>query len=147
MVRAAVEAAAEAAEATGFRVPTILAITILTSHGEADLEEIGLAGPCSDAAARLARLAREAGAHGAVCSPLEVACVRAAFPSGTLVVPGIRPARLEVRADDQQRIASPASAVRLGADRLVVGRPVTMASDPAAAVEELVREIQQGESA
>jgi len=134
MIRAGVEAAARAAEEAGHPRPTALAVTVLTSHDDAELERIGLRGPCASAVVRLAGLAREAGAGGVVCSPLEVAAVRKAFPAGTLVVPGIRPAAGGApRGDDQTRVATPAAAVGAGADLLVIGRPITRADDPAGA--------------
>jgi orotidine-5'-phosphate decarboxylase len=147
MIRRAAAAAAEAAHAAGKRAPCVLAVTVLTSHDDATLERLGLEGPCSRAVLRLVALAREAGAGGIVCSPLEVAAVRAAFPAGLLVVPGIRPAGAAARDDDQSRVATPAEAVRLGADRLVVGRPITEAGDPLAAASAIAEEIRRGERA
>jgi len=144
MIAAAVESSATAAEAAGFAAPTVLVVTVLTSHDDATLSEIGLAGPCGNAVLRLADLAREAGAGGLVCSPHEVAGVRERFPSGTLVVPGIRPASSKVRRDDQSRVATPASAVADGADRLVIGRPITQAPDPALAAAAIADEIAAG---
>jgi orotidine-5'-phosphate decarboxylase len=142
MIRAAVDASRDAAASAGLAQPTILAVTILTSHDERDLEAVGIAGPASDAVLRLAALARDAGAGGAVCSPLEVASVRGVFPSATLVVPGIRPSGAS--ADDQARTATPGAAVTAGADRIVVGRPITRAPDPATVAEAIAREIETG---
>lgn len=122
--------------------PVVLAVTILTSHDDASLARLGLAGPCSDAVARLAALAREAGAGGLVCSPLEIAVARGVHPEGVLVVPGIRPAASwPRRADDQARVATPLDAIRAGADRIVVGRPITEASDPVASADAIADEI------
>jgi orotidine-5'-phosphate decarboxylase len=143
MIRAAVEASASAADAAGRPHPTVLAVTVLTSLDDAALEQIGLDGPCRPAVLRLAELARKAGAGGIVCSPLEVAEVRPRFPDGTLVVPGIRPAGGAPR-DDQRRVATPAQAVARGADRLVIGRPITRADDPAAAARAITAEIAAG---
>jgi orotidine-5'-phosphate decarboxylase len=124
MVEAAVRAAGP-----GLR---ILAVTVLTSLDEAALGRVGLAGPAGAAVVRLGRLALEAGAGGLVCSPLEVAALRAAVgPGPLLVVPGVRPPG--VAAGDQARVATPAEAVRAGADVLVLGRPLRDAADPAAA--------------
>ncbi len=124
MIRAAVRGA-------GSRL-RILAVTILTSLDGASLAGIGLAGPPEEAVVRLARLAAAAGAHGLVCSPLEVAAVRAAVGGGPLlVVPGVRPAGAS--RGDQARVATPEEAVRAGADVLVLGRPLRAAPDPAAA--------------
>jgi orotidine-5'-phosphate decarboxylase len=133
MIARAVEASRAGAPA-GVDAPVVLAVTILTSHDDEALRRIGIEGPCADAVPRLAALAREAGAGGIVCSPLEVASARLVFPEGVLVVPGIRPETPEARAlDDQSRVASAATAVAAGADRIVVGRPITGAVDPAAA--------------
>jgi orotidine-5'-phosphate decarboxylase len=113
---AAVRAAVEAAPDT-----KIVAVTVLTSLGDADLERLGVAGPVGDAVRRLAALAVEAGARGLVCSPREVAAVRTEVgPDITLITPGVRPAGSE--ANDQARIATPEEALRAGADLLVIGR-------------------------
>jgi orotidine-5'-phosphate decarboxylase len=133
MMRRAVEA---------FPSASILAVTILTSHDDESLRRLGIAGPPGDAVARLSALAKEAGTGGIVCSPLEIAGARKAHPEATIVVPGIRPAG--AAENDQARIATPAAAVRAGADRLVIGRPITQAADPAAAAEEIAREIARG---
>lgn len=146
MIRRGVDAAAEAAETAGLPRPTALAVTVLTSHDDAELEQIGLQGPCSAAVLRLAALARQAGAGGVVCSPLEVAEVRMTFPGGTLVVPGIRVGGATSGADDDQsRVATPASAVASGADLLVIGRPISRAEDPAGAAQAIARSIEPGE--
>jgi orotidine-5'-phosphate decarboxylase len=144
MMRRGVEAAAEAAEGLGLPRPTALAVTVLTSHDDAELESIGLQGPCPAAVLRLARLARESGAGGLVCSPLEVAAVREVFPGGTLVVPGIRPGGAVGPAnDDQTRVATPGRAVAAGADLLVIGRPITRADDPVEAARAIAEEIRR----
>jgi orotidine-5'-phosphate decarboxylase len=107
----------------------VLAVTVLTSLDGAALDAVGLAGPPEAAVVRLARLAVDAGAGGLVCSPHEVAAVRAAVgPGPLLVVPGIRPAG--AAKGDQARVATPAEAVRAGADVLVLGRPLRDAPDP-----------------
>jgi orotidine-5'-phosphate decarboxylase len=112
----------------------VLAVTVLTSLDPAALDAVGLSGPPQEAVVRLARLAVGAGAGGIVCSPLEVAAVRAALgPGPLLVVPGVRPAG--AARGDQARVATPAEAVRAGADVLVVGRPLRDAADPAAAAQ------------
>jgi orotidine-5'-phosphate decarboxylase len=128
MVRAAVRGAGP-----GVRV---LAVTVLTSLDAAALERIGLEGPPEAAVVRLARLAVDAGAGGLVCSPHEVGAVRAAVgPGPLLVVPGVRPAG--AARGDQARVATPAEAVRAGADVIVLGRPLRDAADPAAAAREI----------
>jgi orotidine-5'-phosphate decarboxylase len=135
MIRAAVRGAGP-----GVR---ILAVTVLTSMDEGALAAVGLAGPPAAAVVRLARLAVDAGAGGVVCSPLEVAAVRAAVgPSPLLVVPGVRPAGAAL--GDQSRVATPAEAVRAGADVLVVGRPLREGGDPAAAAKRIAGEIGAG---
>jgi orotidine-5'-phosphate decarboxylase len=142
MIRQGVQASAEAAREAGFEPPTVLAVTILTSHDDETLQRIGLEGPCRPAALRLARLAGEAGAPGIVCSTQEVVDIRQARPDATLVVPGIRPAGSAK--DDQQRVATPAAAIAAGADRLVIGRPITKADDPVAAADAIAAEIDAG---
>ena len=146
MIRRGVEASAEAAEKIGLPRPIALAVTVLTSHDDDELKAIGLQGPCGVAVLRLARLAREAGAGGLVCSALEVETARQVFPGGTLVVPGIRPAAGSTAGDDQSRTATPARAVAAGADFLVIGRPITRAEDPAGAARAIAAEIERGES-
>jgi len=119
----------------------LLAVTVLTSLGELDLADIGTSGPASAAVLRLAKLALSAGADGLVCSPHEAALLRAELGRAPLlVVPGIRPA---AAADDQKRVATAESAVRAGADLLVVGRPLRDAPDPAAAAEAIASEIEK----
>ncbi len=123
VIRAAVE---------GAPVTTIAAVTVLTSLNQATLERIGMLGPMSDAVRRLAVLAVGAGARGLVCSPQEVAAVRAEVgPDITLITPGVRPVGSSVH--DQARTATPEEALRAGANLLVIGRPITGAPDPGAA--------------
>jgi orotidine-5'-phosphate decarboxylase len=134
---AAIRAAVQAAPDT-----KIVAVTVLTSLCDADLDEIGLAGPVSDAVRRLAVLAVKAGARGLVCSPQEVAAVRAEVgPQITLITPGVRPTGSD--AHDQARIATPEQALRAGADLLVIGRPITGAADPGAAAAALAGSIRR----
>jgi orotidine-5'-phosphate decarboxylase len=110
----------------------MMAVTVLTSIDAATLTSTGVAASPADQVLRLARLALTAGADGLVCSPQEAGVLRAALgPSPFLVVPGVRPAGSA--AGDQARTATPAEAVAAGADWIVVGRPITGASDPAAA--------------
>ena len=123
MIRAAVEAAPDV---------TIAAVTVLTSLDDDVLRAVGLAGPPLDAVRRLAVLAVTAGAGALVCSPQEVAAVRAEVGAGiVLITPGVRPAGAD--AQDQARTATPRQALADGADLLVIGRPITGAPDPAAA--------------
>lgn len=131
---AMIAAARRAAEASGGTRPILLAITVLTSIDAATLADTGVAGGPVQQVLRLARLAMEAGADGLVCSPHEVAAIRATLgDTPLLVVPGVRP--LGWPKDDQARIATPAEAVAAGADWLVIGRPITTATDPVAAVQ------------
>jgi len=131
MLRAAVEAAQEAAAETGGAPVSVAGVTVLTSLGDADLAAVGLAGPALDAARRLARLAVEAGATALVASPWEAERLREEVGNGvTLITPGVRPAGAE-RAD-QARVATPEWALAAGADLLVMGRPITGAPDPGA---------------
>jgi orotidine-5'-phosphate decarboxylase len=121
---AMVAAAAEALPDT-----KIAAVTILTSLSGDDLDRLGIAGPPADAVVRLAELAVAAGARALVCSPQEVAMVRAAVGENvTLITPGVRP--VGASTDDQARVATPQRALADGADLLVVGRPITGAADP-----------------
>ncbi|WP_421988510.1 orotidine-5'-phosphate decarboxylase [Roseococcus sp.] len=134
---AMIAAARKAAEAAGAARPLLLAVTVLTSIDAATLRAIGVAADPVEQVVRLARMAFEAGADGLVCSPREVAPIRAALGQGPcLVVPGIRPAGSEI--GDQARVATPAEAVSDGADWIVVGRPITGAADPAAAARAIV---------
>jgi orotidine-5'-phosphate decarboxylase len=136
--RAMMEAAVGALPAMGTR---LLAITILTSHDDDSLEEIGVNGSMAESVRRLAELAKEAGADGVVASPQEVGLVREACGRDFLIVtPGIRPAG--TLAGDQARAASPAGALAAGADYLVVGRPITETPDPGAAADAILREME-----
>ncbi len=129
---AAMIAAAVAAAATGESRPKILAVTVLTSLDALALSETGIAGGTKQQVLRLARLALDAGADGLVCSAHELSVLRDAFgPDPILVVPGIRPAGSA--AGDQARVMTPEQAVAAGATYIVVGRPITEASNPAAA--------------
>lgn len=129
---AMIRAARQAAERDGSCRPIVLAVTVLTSLGEAELAELGVDGGVEPHVLRLARLAMQAGADGVVCSPLEVARLRAELgPDAILVVPGIRP--FGAATDDQARAMTPENAAVAGADWIVVGRPITGAPDPGAA--------------
>ena len=115
----------------------LLAVTVLTSLGEAEQRELGIA---PDAVLRLARLAVQAGADGIVCAPTDVAALRAALgPAPLIVVPGVRPAGSAK--DDQRRTGTPREAIAAGASLLVVGRPLRDAPDPAAAADSIAAEL------
>ena len=136
MMRAAAAAAAEA----GTERPLLIGVTVLTSMNDAALADTGVAGPVLGHAERLARLSQDSGLDGITCAAHEAPALRAACgPDFVLIVPGIRPAA--VGGDDQKRTVTPAEAVRLGADCLVVGRPITGADDPAAAARAVAAEI------
>ncbi len=140
MMRAAVDAARESA---GDAAPRLLAITVLTSLDGGDLDAVGQRGPVDDQARRLADLAQRAGVAGVVCSPREVAALRAQCGAGFLLVtPGIRPSWSA--SGDQKRVMTPAEAIASGADHLVIGRPVTQAPDPAEALARICAEIEAG---
>ncbi len=137
---AMIAAAREAAEAAGEARPILLAVTVLTSLDAGALAETGIAGEPVQQVLRLAGLALGAGADGLVCSPREVGPIRDAFGEAPiLVVPGVRPAGSAV--GDQARTATPAEAVQAGADWIVVGRPITGAADPVAALRAIAGEL------
>jgi orotidine-5'-phosphate decarboxylase len=140
MMRAAREAAEEAAGRRSVSPIRLLAVTVLTSLGLDDLARQGIAAAPHDQVLRLAALAREAGCAGVIASPLEVEALRAEHGSGfEIVVPGIRPSGADQ--GDQKRVMTPADAARAGATALVVGRPITQAPDPAAAARGIQDEI------
>ncbi|MBW7863360.1 MAG: orotidine-5'-phosphate decarboxylase [Candidatus Hydrogenedens sp.] len=136
--RKMIDAARKAVEGTPAR---LLAVTILTSHSDAALRgELGLGETAAEAVPRLARQSLEAGAHGIVCSPLEIAAVRAAAgPDALVVTPGIRPAWAAT--DDQERIMTPREAAAAGASMIVVGRPILKHENPALAVDQILEEM------
>jgi orotidine-5'-phosphate decarboxylase len=136
-VTSVMRAAAEGRGNTGLK---LLAVSVLTSFGPEDLESLGYSCPVSELVATRSRQAVEAGVDGIVCSPLEVAAVRRiAGPGKILVTPGVRSAGSAK--GDQKRVATPAEAVRDGADYLVIGRQITRAPDPAAEARRVLEEI------
>lgn len=142
MIAAAAEGVRAAARECGAtKPPRVLAITALTSLGPDDLAEVGMQGSPQETVVRLARLAKSAGADGVVASPREIAVIRRACgPDFLIVTPGIRPAG--GASDDQARTATPESAIRAGADYLVIGRPITGAADPVAAADAIAAEME-----
>jgi len=127
-------------EFSGKQRAKVLAVTILTSSTEETLRQVGIEYPVREMVVRLAQLAKKAGIDGVVASPQEVELIRAACGNDFLVVtPGVRPSFAAT--DDQKRIMTPAEAVRAGADYLVIGRPISAASDPLKAAEAIVEEI------
>lgn len=142
MLAAARDAAGDAAARSGGRRLQVVAVTVLTSLGEADLEATGVVGGVEAQVARLVDLAREVGIDGVVASPREVAEIRKRTgPGFRIVTPGIRGPR-DPR-DDQNRTASAGEAIRAGSDLLVVARPVLRARDPGAVARALVAEIER----
>jgi orotidine-5'-phosphate decarboxylase len=136
MLKAAVEAASQSSTK-----PMVLAVTVLTSLSDADLQELGIAGNVLSQVLRLGALARAAGCGGLVASAHEARELRKALGEGfSIVTPGVRPPR--VAAGDQARIVTPADAIRAGATYLVVGRPILDAPDPAKAAREIADEIE-----
>lgn len=120
---------------------TVLAVTVLTSLSATDLQRIGIHSTPEEQVLRLAKLAKDQGCGGVVASPEEAAKLRQLLgPEMAIVTPGIRPTGSDV--GDQQRIATPAEAIRAGASHLVVGRPITRAADPKKAAEQILQEIE-----
>jgi orotidine-5'-phosphate decarboxylase len=141
MMRETVERCRKAAEKMNRRPPVILAVTILTSMDNENLREVGMAGPVEERVVSLAELARKAGVDGVVASPREIASVRRRCgESFVIVTPGIRPA-FEAGKDDQKRVMTAREAISAGASYIVVGRPVRLAPDPAAAMDQVLEEI------
>ena len=139
MLEAARDALAPHAGGGGTR---LIGVTVLTSLARDDLAELGLDVEPAAQVERLAALVRDTGLDGVVCSPREIALVRALAPPPFLTVtPGVRPATDDAPSDDQRRTATPREAILAGADHLVVGRPVTRAEDPIAALSTLAGEI------
>ena len=132
-------AAREALEGIENR-PLLIAVTILTSMGQQDLQEIGLSGNPEDNVLRLAALTHDAGLDGVVCSSREVSSLRhAQGDTFTLVTPGIRPAGSD--AGDQKRIMTPTDAIQAGSNYLVIGRPITQSRNPVQTLETINAEI------
>ena len=135
MMRAAGEAAR-----TVERPAKIIAVTVLTSLEDRDLPEVGVSDSALNQAVRLAVLAKDSGLDGVVCSPHEIAAVRAACgPRFLIVTPGVRPAGGEL--GDQKRVMTPRQAVEAGADILVIGRPITAAADPVQAARQIAADL------
>jgi len=142
MMKAAKEAAKEAAVARGVPPPLVIAVTVLTSLDDSDLVAVGQQAPVVDQVVRLAKLAQACGLDGVVCSAKELTAIRAACgDSFVTIVPGIRPAGGDV--GDQKRVVTPQQAVADGASFLVIGRPITQADDPAQVARGIVASIQE----
>jgi len=133
------EAAREALASNVIR-PKLIAVTVLTSMSQDDLNGIGMTATPAEMVLRLATLARDSGLDGVVCSAQEAALLRHQCGNNfCLVTPGIRPA--DSAADDQSRIMTPSSALKNGSSYLVIGRPITKAADPLLALQNISREI------
>ena len=137
MLKAAVEAAAQSAAK-----PMVLAVTVLTSFSDADLQEIGVSGTVLTQVLRLGALARKAGCGGLVASAHEARALRRELGEGfAIVTPGVRPAGSA--AGDQARVVTPREAIAAGATHLVVGRPILEAVNPAQAAADILAQIQE----
>jgi orotidine-5'-phosphate decarboxylase len=137
MMEAAVRGACEGSAECGSDTPDVLAVTVLTSLDRDALRSLGVERSPADQVDLLTRLAREAGVQGVVCSPREASVAREILgPEALVVTPGVRPNWSG--ADDQARVATPEDALAAGASHLVIGRPITGASEPASAVERIV---------
>ena len=143
-LKAAQAAAVDGAQQGGLDVPTLLAVTVLTSWDEQRLQqEIAIGQSIGERVPALAQLSATAGIGGCVCSPLEAAALRAQHPEPfALVTPGIRPKGAAV--GDQARVMGPAEGMAAGASQLVIGRPITQAEDPSAAFAACCAELRSG---
>jgi orotidine-5'-phosphate decarboxylase len=143
MMRAVNDAVTETAERESMDRPLILGVTVLTSHSQDSLKEVGIDRRLEDEVVNLARLCAASGLDGVVASPLEIAPIRSAIEDSNFVIltPGVRPAGASF--DDQSRVMTPAEAVSAGANFIVIGRPITAANDPIAAARRILSEINQ----
>jgi len=147
MIQETVKAVEAIAAKNGHVKPIVLAVTVLTSLNDDDLREIGFEKTTNDLVLRLAKMAQKAGADGVVASPQDIAALRTHLGDDfILVTPGIRSSQ-ETLKDDQKRTLSAQDAVKLGADYIVVGRPIRQASDPLAACRKIIQEIAAGMTA
>lgn len=133
MMKAAKDAAVQAAAELGKAQPLVIGVTVLTSIDEATLnDDLRVGGSVADQVVHLAKLAREAGLDGVVSSPHEIELIRAACGADFVIVtPGVRPAGADI--GDQKRVMTPSEAIAKGSDYLVIGRPIIAAADPKAA--------------
>lgn len=143
MMRATVDAVGETVERERRTRPLILGVTVLTSHTQESLNEIGIDRRLEDEVVALARLCKASGIDGVVASPHEIIRIREAVNNQDFVIltPGVRPTGTIL--NDQRRVMTPGEAVRAGADFLVIGRPITAANDPVLAAQKILEEIEQ----
>jgi len=143
MMKAAAEASKKISSALGLRKPLILGVTLLTSINQEILEkDLGIKRRLEEQVVHLAKLAKEAGLDGVVASSREIKEIRKACGEDFVILtPGIRPAGKS--SDDQKRIMTPGEAIKLGADFLVIGRPIRNASNPVEATKEILKEMEE----
>ncbi len=143
MMKRAVDSVNEVAEKTGHHA-AVLAISVLTSIDASILSQIGVTSTPAESVVRLVQLAEAAGVDGVVASPQEIETIRRGVSNQEflIVTPGIRPSENEPQREDQKRVATPAAAIKAGASYLVVGRPITGASDPLKAAEAIIKEME-----
>ena len=145
MMSKMVEEVTAAARVEGFPLPIMLGVTILTSSSESDLRDVGILKPVAEMVPLLAHLAQDSGLNGVVASAQELALIRDVCGASFVVVtPGVRPA--SAQQDDQQRVMTPAQAIAAGSDYLVVGRPISKATDPVAAAQDIVAQMLSGDA-
>lgn len=142
MMKELVAGVNQAAEREKMPRPLILGVTVLTSHTQESLKEIGINRSIEEQVVHLAKLCAECGINGVVASPLEILPIRQAIndPDFVILTPGVRPAG--AAANDQSRTMTPAGAIRAGANYLVIGRPITQAANPADAAKNILEEIE-----
>ncbi|MEK7832882.1 MAG: orotidine-5'-phosphate decarboxylase [Acidobacteriota bacterium] len=143
MMRSVAEAVNETAEREGIARPLILGVTVLTSHTQESLFEVGIDRKLEDQVVALARLCEKSGIGGVVASPQEIVPIRKAVdnPGFVILTPGVRPAGAAL--NDQSRVMTPGEAITAGASFLVIGRPITAADDPTMAAQKILEEIEQ----
>jgi orotidine-5'-phosphate decarboxylase len=143
MMQAVKKAVTETAEREKIARPLILGVTVLTSHTQDSLKEVGIERELKDEVVSLARLCESSGLDGVVASPLEISPIRNAVKNSGFVIltPGVRPAGAPL--DDQSRVMTPAEAIRAGANFLVIGRPITAADDPVVAARKIIEEMKR----
>jgi orotidine-5'-phosphate decarboxylase len=144
MMERAVDSVNKTAGSLGVTPPVLLAVTVLTSLNDSDIREIGFGCTTGELVLKLAVSARDAGVSGVVASAHDVVPIRKACGKDFVIVtPGIRPEN-KVAGDDQKRVLTPREAIAMGADYLVVGRPIRMADDPVAVADSIIEDISRG---